>query len=146
MLFKYKLKLKKDAEAPWEAGWPSSPFDDGRIKQDAQLDCSSDSVLIQLTALLLFTAEGNPASSIQKTQIPLLALFLRFIFSIETHTQAPSLFLRTTLRPPRYLTGIRLDFWRRAAANRNFLCQIGKIPWSEKKLILWWVPPQNRGA
>lgn len=99
----------------------------------------------QLTALLLFTLEGNPASSIQKTQIP-LALFLRFIFSIETQTHSPFPFPENHPPPSRYLTGISLVFWRRAAANRNVLCQIGRIPLSEKKLILWWVPPQNRGA
>lgn len=73
---------------------------------------------------------------------------LRFIFSIEKHTQntAPSLFLQTTPPPSRYLTGIRLDFWRGAAANKNSLCQIGRIPWSEKGLILWWVPPAESGG
>lgn len=76
-----------------------------------RFDCSSNSLLIhQLTALLLFTAEGNPASSIQKTQIPLLAFFFFFSsfhffhWNTRTHT-APSLFLRTTLHPPAILQG-----------------------------------------
>ena len=132
-----KLKLNKHTEKPWEANRPSSTFDDGRIKQRAQFDCSSNSLLIhKLTTLLLFTAEGNPASPIQKTQIPLLAFFLSFIFSIETHTHAhthsPFPFPANYPPPSCYLTGIRLDFWRKAAANRNFLCQIGRISWSEK--------------
>lgn len=38
-----------------------------RIKQDAQYEFSCSCLLIhQHTGLLLFTAEGNPASSIQK--------------------------------------------------------------------------------
>lgn len=116
-----------------------------------QCDCFSSSLLIQqLTELLLFTVEGSPARLIQKTQIPLLVLFsLCFSFSTEAHTNAHThTFPFPANRPPPscYLAAIRQDFWRAAAANRNFLCQIVRVPRSEKGLILWWAPSQNRGA
>ncbi len=87
----------------------------GRIKREAPSHCSSNSLLIhRLTALLLCTAEGNPAHPIQNTQIPLLAFFFCFIFSIKTHTHTharthihttPSLFLQPPLHPPVILQG-----------------------------------------
>lgn len=50
------------------------------IKQNAQYEFSSSSLLIhQHTGLLLFTAEGNPAGSIQKNTNSSAA---GFIFSI----------------------------------------------------------------
>lgn len=102
-----------------------------------QCDCFSSSLLIQqLTELLLFTVEGSPARLIQKTQIPLLVLFsLCCSFSTETHTNAHSFFPFPANRPPPscYLAAIRQDFWRAAAANRSFLCQIVRVLRSEKK-------------
>lgn len=99
----------------------------------------------KLTSLLLFTAEGNPASAVQKTQIPPLAVSLFPLRRARTYARTygrpatpppppPPIPFPASCPPPcRYLTGIRLDFRRRAAANRNFLCQIGRISRSEKK-------------
>lgn len=73
------------------------------IKQEAQYVRSSNSLLIhRLTALLLFTVEGSPASSIQKTQIPLLAVSFFPLKRTQTRARTnttPSLFLQIILHP-----------------------------------------------
>lgn len=112
------------------------------IKQDALYELSSSSLLIhQHTGLLLFTAEGNPACSIQKNTNSTAA---GFIFSIETgtlpHTDNPFLFPACSPPPCSYLADWAAR-WREQLQRRIPGARLAEPQlWEEKKekSILWW--------